>query len=207
MARCFSRMSVPFLILMLGISTATTAAAPIVFAGRNVDLAIARISDRTVRITLTPTPAPPDAPNLNDSDVLAPQPWPEPALRVAELDGPRDVELGTQRVRITPSPLAIELATATGDRVQRLDFDGKDAVVTFPLGEGPLFGLGEGAQQFDRRGALYPMQPSWGAWNRPVLGSVVPSPYLISTTGWALFAHHPEGQFDLRGDTGRFLPI
>ena len=37
------------------------------------------------------------------------------------------------------------------------------------------------------------MEPSWGAWNRPVLGSVVPSPFAIGTEGWALFAHLPEG--------------
>src|SRR5216117_3923141 len=50
------------------------------------------------------------------------------------------------------------------------------------------------------------MEPSWGGWNRPVLGSVVPSPFLIGTDGWALFAHRPEGQFDLREGRGRFIP-
>jgi len=72
--------------------------------------------------------------------------------------------------------------------------------------DAPMLGLGEGAQQYDRRGALYPMEPSWGGWNRPVLGSVVPSPFLIGTDGWALFAHRPEGQFDLREGKGRFVP-
>ena len=194
--------------MLIVLCTARTAAAVlIVFAGRNVELSLTQISDRTVRITLTPTPLPADAANLNDSAVLAPQQRPEPALRVAELNSPRNVPLGALRARITPNPLAIELSTSTGHRVQRLDFDAEDAAVSFPLGQGPLFGLGEGAQQFDRRGALYPMQPSWGAWNRPVFGSVVPSPYLIGTCGWALFAHHPEGQFDLRGDVGKYLPV
>jgi alpha-glucosidase/alpha-D-xyloside xylohydrolase len=50
------------------------------------------------------------------------------------------------------------------------------------------------------------MEPSWGGWNRPVLGSVVPSPFLIGTDGWALFAHQPEGQVDLRNNHGRFIP-
>src|SRR5439155_397083 len=82
-----------------------------------------------------------------------------------------------------------------GKRVQELTFDdaaATNAAVAFHA-DAPVLGLGEGAQQFDRRGALYPMEPSWGGWNRPVLGSVVPSPFLIGTDGWALFAHRPEG--------------
>lgn len=184
----------------------TASAAPLIFAGRPVELSITPVSDRTIRVTLIANPAPADAPKLDDSAVLAPRRWPEPALRVTDLDGPRELALGPLRVRVTPAPLAIELSTDTGQPVQRLDLGGQDGVVTFPLGAGPLLGLGEGAQQFDRRGALYPMQPSWGAWNRPVLGSVVPSPFLIATSGWALFAHHPEGQFDLRDKLGRFIP-
>jgi alpha-glucosidase/alpha-D-xyloside xylohydrolase len=39
-----------------------------------------------------------------------------------------------------------------------------------------------------------------------VLGSVVPSPFVIGTEGWALFAHRPEGQFDLAQGPGRFIP-
>jgi alpha-glucosidase/alpha-D-xyloside xylohydrolase len=39
-----------------------------------------------------------------------------------------------------------------------------------------------------------------------VLGSVVPSPFLIGTDGWAILAHQPEGRFDLRDGRGRFLP-
>src|SRR6185503_14265133 len=56
------------------------------------------------------------------------------------------------------------------------------------------------------RGALYPMEPGWEAWNRPVLGSVVPSPFVIGTDGWAILAHRPERQFDLRDGKGAFLP-
>jgi alpha-glucosidase/alpha-D-xyloside xylohydrolase len=32
------------------------------------------------------------------------------------------------------------------------------------------------------------------------------SPFLIGTEGWALFFHRPFGEFDLRGDKGRFIP-
>jgi len=107
-----------------------------------------------------------------------------------------------------PEPLTITIWRADRKLVQQLIFDdvaGTNAGVAFRT-EGTVLGLGEGAQQFDRRGALYPMEPSWGGWNRPVLGSVVPSPFVIGTEGWALFAHRPEGQFDLREGRGRFIP-
>jgi alpha-glucosidase/alpha-D-xyloside xylohydrolase len=104
--------------------------------------------------------------------------------------------------------LTVSVRREAGPLVQELTFDeaaATNAGVRFRT-EAPVFGLGEGAQQFDRRGALYPMEPSWGGWNRPVLGSVVPSPFIVGTDGWALFAHRPEGQFDLREGQGRFLP-
>jgi hypothetical protein len=171
------------LLAMAAVACGPAVAAPLRHGGRDVELSVTQVSDRTVRIRLTPSPAPADAVKVNESAVLAVRQWPEPALRVAELDGPREAALGALRVRVTPSPLACEVLTAAGQTVQRLTFGADDGAVAFPLGKGPLLGLGEGAQQFDRRGALYPMEPSWGGWNRPVLGSVVPSPYLIGTSG------------------------
>jgi alpha-glucosidase/alpha-D-xyloside xylohydrolase len=66
--------------------------------------------------------------------------------------------------------------------------------------------MGEGAKQFDRRGAEYSMRDGWGAWERPTHGSWVAVPLVIGTDGWALFVHHPFGKFDLRGETASFTP-
>jgi alpha-glucosidase/alpha-D-xyloside xylohydrolase len=183
------------------------AASPIRFAGQNAELVLSEVSARMLRIELSPLdergkPRPP-AP----STVLVPF-TSTGRLRVRELSGDQDLRVGKLRVQVKASPLNIVVRREDGKLVQQLTFDegnGTNAGVAFRT-EAPVFGLGEGAQQFDRRGARYPMEPSWGGWNRPVLGSVVPSPFVVGTEGWALFAHRPEGQFDLREARARFIP-
>jgi hypothetical protein len=88
----------------------------------------------------------------------------------------KEVRIGQLRVTIRPQPLVVAVRRDDGQLVQELAFpEGTNRAITFRTA-GPVLGLGEGAQQFDRREALYPMEPSWGGWNRAVLGSVVPSP-------------------------------
>jgi alpha-glucosidase len=185
---------------------ATEAGEVIRFAGSPAELVVSEVSERTLRIELSlldeqgkPRPAIP-------STVLVPFPVKE-KLRVRELTREKEIRVGKLRLAIKAQPLTVTVRR-DGKLVQELVFDdaaSTNAGVAFRT-EAPVLGMGEGAQQFDRRGALYPMEPSWGGWNRPVLGSVVPSPLLIGTDGWAMFAHRPEGQFDLRDGRGRFIP-
>src|SRR5687767_11475275 len=63
-------------------------------------------------------------------------------------------------VKVTTEPLAIAVHRADGSLVQQLSF-ASGTNVAFRV-TAQLLGLGEGAKQFDRRGAKYPMQPSWG---------------------------------------------
>src|SRR6202007_2072544 len=93
-------------------------------------------------------------------------------LRTRESKRQEEVRVGQLRVTINPKPLTVSIRGADGKLVQELAFQNStDGAFTF-LTAAPVLGLGEGAQQFDRRGALYPMEPSWGGWNRAVLGSV-----------------------------------
>jgi alpha-glucosidase (family GH31 glycosyl hydrolase) len=194
-------------VIVAALAEVIASAAPLQFAGHKSELIISEVSERTVRVELFALDengkAIPPAP----STVLVPFTATE-KFRARELSGEKEVRVGALRVSIKPQPLTVSLRRADGKLVQELGFDesaSTNAGVTFRTGA-PVLGLGEGAQQFDRRGALYPMEPSWGGWNRPVLGSVVPSPFIIGSEGWALFAHRPEGQFDLRDGKGRFIP-
>jgi alpha-glucosidase/alpha-D-xyloside xylohydrolase len=171
---------------------------------RRAELTISEIGDRTLRIQLSPLDQSGDPRRPTPSTVLVSFPSVE-RLRTRELETERGVWVGQLRVTIKPQPLTISVRRNDGQLVQELSFeDGTNAAIAFRT-EAPVFGLEEGAQQFDRRGALYPMEASWGGWNRAVLGSVVPSPFLIGTEGWALFFHAPEGRIDLR-EQGRFIP-
>ena len=194
-------------VLLLHASPAFAAPAPLRFAGTHAELTLSEVSDRTLRLELSPLDAQGNPRLPAPSTVLVPFPVSE-RLRVRDPDGEKQLRVGRLQVTVTPQPLKVTLRRPDGRLVQELIFDERaatNAAVAFRT-EATVLGLGEGAQQFDRRGALYPMEPGWGAWNRPVLGSVVPSPFLIGTDGWALFAHRPEGQIDLRDGRGRFIP-
>ena len=203
-----TRLLISFLFTALHVSApAAEPGVAIRFAGQNTELAISEVSERTVRVELSPLDEQGKPRPATPSMVLVSFPK-TGRLRVRELASERELRVGQLRVLIKPHPLALSVLRADGKLVQELIFDetaATNAGVAFRT-DAPVLGLGEGAQQFDRRGALYPMEPSWGGWNRPVLGSVVPSPFLVGTDGWAVFAHLPEGQFDLRESQGRFIP-
>jgi alpha-glucosidase (family GH31 glycosyl hydrolase) len=198
------------LLLLAGVALSSAhpgfaAPSPVQVIGGNRELVISEVSERTLRIELAPLDAEGRPRPAAPSTVLVSLPITE-KMRVRELESEKEALVGKLRVTIKPQPLTVSVRRADGKLVQELIFeDSANGAVAFRV-EAPVLGLGEGAQQFDRRGALYPMQPTWGGWNRPVLGSVVPSPFLIGTGGWALFVHQPEGQFDLRDAGGRFLP-
>jgi alpha-glucosidase (family GH31 glycosyl hydrolase) len=174
------------------------------FRGAPAQLVITTVSDRTVRIQLLPVPEQGQTIEGKSTSALLPITI-QPQLTLRLLSDAKAINWGQGLVEVRGNPPLISLrrSPALTDLVQELKFE--EDSVSFNIG-GPLLGLGEGAQQFDRRGTNYTMEPSWGGWNRPIFGSVVPSPFLIGTEGWALFAAWPEGEFDLRGERGKFTP-
>ncbi len=186
----------------LCLGQAFAASSPIRFNGRNAEITVSVVSERTLRLEVSPLDEQGHPRPAAASGVLVPFPSSE-TRHIREVDGQENFRLGRLRVTIKAEPLTVLVRREDGRLVQELTFD--EGAVGFRT-EAPVLGLGEGAQQFDRRGALYPMEPTWGGWNRPVLGSVVPSPFLIGAEGWAMFVHQPDGQFDLRRGRGRFIP-
>ena len=94
----------------------------------------------------------------------------------------------------------------TAGSVQRLQVDAQTGSLAFDLGEGPVLGLGEGGPQFDRRGAVDRMRSGQGGYRLRTHGGRVPIPWLIGTSGWAMFIHRPYGSVDLTGGEGKFIP-
>lgn len=87
----------------------------------------------------------------------------------------------------------------------RLEFDPAGGGFRFPLGPGPVFGLGEGGHQFDRRGASYEMRHGEFGPELAHEGARVEIPWLIGGE-FALLLHQPQGIFALTGDECRFQP-
>jgi alpha-glucosidase/alpha-D-xyloside xylohydrolase len=118
----------------------------------------------------------------------------------------RTVLWGKLKIHITADPMTIRVEDYAGEACQRLAFDAKVGWVNFALGDTPVFGLGEGGHQFDRRGVVERNENGKHGPDAPLNGSRVPIPWLISPAGWALYFNHPQGIFDLTGDTGVFRP-
>ena len=74
-------------------------------------------------------------------------------------------------------------------------------------GGAPLFGLGEGGPQFDRRGSVDRMRSGQGGYQLRTHGGRVPIPWIIGAGGWAIFFHCPEGAFDFSGEECRLQPV
>ncbi len=164
-------------------------------------LEAAAISDHTLCLTL-------ESGTGSAKTVSAPSPYLLPQqARERQIwmstESSRTLQTGPWRVKVQGMPLTIEVATTDGRVIQKLALETQSGALAFAPGNGPLLGLGEGGRQFDRRGGYYRMRPGW---SMGILGSTVPSPLLIGTDGWALFIPQPNGEFDLRGQPGRFLP-
>jgi len=176
------------------------------FAGSPAELVISEISERTLRVTLSPLDeqghprsGPPSAVLTSFSE--------KEEFRARELAAERRLRVGKMRVTLKPQPLTVSVRRADGKLVQELifsDFDGTNSV-TFHT-DAPVLGMGEGADQFDRRGHFYRMINGQIAPFLATHGATIPVPFLIGTDGWALFAYQPWGEFDLRRGKGRFLP-
>jgi alpha-glucosidase/alpha-D-xyloside xylohydrolase len=169
------------------------------------ELVISQISDRTLQIVVAPIdesagearPAPP-------SSVTVPLD-PQEKLRRRALESAEQITVGRLRVEVKADPLTVTVRRPSGETVQTLAFDAAGDTLSFRT-DATVLGMGEGAQQFDRRGARYTMRDGWGAWERPTHGSWVAVPFLIGADCWALLVHHPLGEFDLRGAEAKFKP-
>ncbi len=174
-------------------------------ADGGLEIAITPISPLTVRISIQPVENGRAVP-VPSNGCLAREDWGQPAARIRDLSRPRTVPAGELTVKFVPDPLSIEIAARDGRQVQRLRVDPSTALLAFPLGDGPVLGFGEGGPQFDRRGAIDPMRSGQGGYRLRTHGGRVPVPWLIGTSGWALFINQPAGAFDLTGPEARFTP-
>jgi alpha-glucosidase (family GH31 glycosyl hydrolase) len=116
------------------------------------------------------------------------------------------IKCGNIEVLFSPSPLSFTITTSEGQTIQQLAIDEESGAVSFQTGDSPLLGLGEGGPQFDRRGSTDRMKSGQGGYHLATHGGRVPIPWIIGTSGWAMFFHQPFGTFDFTGAQSKFLP-
>lgn len=178
------------------------AAEPLTACGKPVELSLAALGAHTLRITLSllengrPERLPAD-------DFLRLAGTPSPLLRARTAAELKTVGWNQAQVTLTASPLTLAIQRS-GETIQHLQFDPSTAAVSFRNSSGPLFGVGEGGEQFDRRNHEFSMRNGQFEPGRRVEGARFPVPWLVSTDGWALFFHRPFGKMTLSGETARF---
>lgn len=178
-------------------------AGPAGLPGQHAQLWITPASAHALRISLIPSSAAGAVQHLPESIVLAPLRWTEPLAKLPLTPARRDFQWGEYRIETSTHPLRLTLQSKADATIQNLEIDAQSGSVRFTL-RGPVFGLGEGGPQFDRRGGAYPMKHGEGVPGMRIDGARLPIPWLMGTEGWALFFHLPFGIFDLTGKTGVF---
>lgn len=174
-------------------------------SGVEVALFITPINEHTLRISLLPTASQHTPTQAFPGEGLREHTLPQPARRLRNAPA-SPIAWGKFAVRITDDPLTLTIDESGIER-QRLTFDAATARVSFDLHDRPVFGLGEGGHQFDRRGAIDAMHNGQFKPDQFINGGRSPIPWLISPAGWGLFFHHPTtASFDLTGPRGIFRP-
>jgi alpha-glucosidase/alpha-D-xyloside xylohydrolase len=180
----------------------------IVVAGQPVELAVASLSPSTVRLTLRTLQG--GQPETVPSTGALVQEDPG-SIRAESRDAAQlsSVTAGNLRVRFSDSPPTVLVETLAGETVQRLTLSATEPGMSFLLPDGPLLGLGEGGEQFDRKGTWDRMrngQVSEDNYSLAIHGTRMPVQWLIGTDGWGMFVHQPYGSFDFREEEGVFTP-
>ncbi len=182
------------------------AAAPgLRIAGQDVEVQIATVSTHTLRLTILPVQ---DGKlgSVPKNGSLVRSSWGAPIAKLRGEAGNQTFKCGNLTVKFSADPLAFTVGTPDNEAIQQLTLDSATGAVSFPTGDSPLLGLGEGGPQFDRRGSSDRMRSGQGGYELGTHGGRVPVPWIIGTAGWAIFFHQPFGTFDFTGPTSKFLP-
>lgn len=186
-------------------SNASSQEARLQAASRPVEIAFTAIGPDTLRIVVHSIENG-QSQAIPSTGALVKDDWGKPDVLVRELSGERALKVRNLTVRITAEPLTIRIASRGGRLVQELTFDSASGNMSFHTGEGPVFGLGQGGPQFDKRGSADEMRSGQGGYRLRTHGAKVPVQFLVGTGGWAMFVHQPFGSFDLTGTTALLRP-
>jgi alpha-glucosidase (family GH31 glycosyl hydrolase) len=132
---------------------------------------------------------------------LADRAWPTPAGRITIPGAETTTRSGDLTIVARDG---IQIRAKDGRAIQDLSIDPQTGVLSFALGHGPIYGLGEGGPQFDRRGSTLGPRSGQGGYQLRTHGGRVPVQWIVGSSGWAMFVHQPYGTFDLTGSRGMF---
>jgi alpha-glucosidase (family GH31 glycosyl hydrolase) len=161
-------------------------------------LTLVAVSERTLRLRIVQQGKQGPA----SENGVVPRTWPEPLP-----ENPNGiVTWGEYKVQIEQRPWQISIVDTAGKTRQRLHLEPTSGAIHFELGDGPIFGLGEGGHPLNRRGTADAMRNGQRSPDLATYGARVPIPWVIGAESWGIFFAHPWGTFDLQGEQGIFQP-
>ncbi|HLJ40567.1 MAG TPA: TIM-barrel domain-containing protein [Candidatus Acidoferrales bacterium] len=174
--------------------------------GQDAGIQIGSVSKHTFRLSILPIQKDGRVAAIPTDGSLVRESWGTPIATLRGAVGARTIKAGGVNVRITADPLTFAIETDGAEQIQKITVDEETGIVSFVTGESPILALGEGGPQFDRRGSADRMRSGQGGYKLATHGGRVPIPWLIGTSGWAMFIHQPFGTFDFTGPESKFLP-
>lgn len=186
------------------IGTKTSAAQQAAATAQELELRLTSISPHMIRLSLFPLRNG-AMPEITSDGSLVQESWGRPAASL-RTDPKEQIAVGNFKLAISMKPVTIKISNEHGEPIQEFDWDDKTGALSFLTGKGSLLGLGEGGPQFDRRGSIDAMKSGQGGYKLATHGGRVPIPWIIGTSGWAIFFHQPFGTFDFTGPQSKFLP-
>lgn len=189
-------------------------------AGRPAELQIEAVGDRALRIGIVPidelgAPLP-----LSDDPEISLDAAPVPLARLRAVASRSDIPWRGGTVRISPHPLSLTVLTSAGKQLFSLAI-GEDGSVDVAYDDAPVFGLGQGGSQFDRRGGRFPLVNGQGGLVKAYAlgaertaptfdlyteGARITIPWLVSPKGWGIYARRPLGAIEVGQDRTRITP-
>lgn len=174
--------------------------------GQDAEIQIGSVSKHTFRLSILPIQKDGRVATIPTDGSLVRDSWGIPLATMRGTVGARTIKAGGVNIRITTEPLTFTIETEAAEQIQKIGVDEDTGIVSFVTGESPILALGEGGPQFDRRGSADRMRSGQGGYKLATHGGRVPIPWLIGTSGWAMFVHQPFGTFDFTGPESKFLP-
>ena len=165
-----------------------------------LDLKLTAMTSNTLRIGIAPATAQPPAHELGFIDRVWPTPL-FPGLTARAFTVP----WGKYTIRVETDPLTITVVEGQKTR-QQIRFELDSTNVHFTL-DGPVFGLGEGANSLDRRSTREPLINGQSPSDFRTYGARVQIPFVISPAGWGVFIGQPQGTLDFTQNEGAFRGV
>jgi alpha-glucosidase (family GH31 glycosyl hydrolase) len=192
----------------------------LVMNGGQVELQVMAVDDKTLRVSLVPLDAVGAPVAVGSEPELAPDLPCKSLARMRSISSAIDIGWDGKVVRVTGDPLSVSVLTGSGDVIQTLRL-ADDGSVEIDYGDAPIFGLGQGGAQFDRRGATFPLVNGQGGkvkayelgaertapgFDLYTEGARITIPWMVSPKGWGLYVRRPLGVIEVGEGRTRIVP-